>query len=460
MPTPEETIKNWAAPLTQIGKTAVNTQGSPSVSLSNVINKVKWPFIGIFVVAALAIIIIWVHRKLSDTSGESTINTERGVRETSIQRIFNGWQGQNSWKKLINTFGPRQNYLVNLQPLTAMVGGYIGPVKEGFFSPEVYIQTALRAGVRSFVLPISTYTDDNKNEPLWPKSGSPAIVFRDETGAISSKNGTSIKDILRAIQSYGSVNNPQNTEPILLYLVEEKEYIPNKNIEEKLYVKFMTDVAKELDTIQPNRRLTMAGSFGSAVNAQNQSTLLTKLPLNVLENKILIFTDFDIGIYGKENYRTQTPKLSEFINFKLQSANAAGGGQSAGTVVSTATTDQTAKTLRLGDVIGSNFNWADAARSTWHITLQESPHMIPSIENVREALQKGIQAIPLPLFYFTEKEELAKIQALWKMWGGHAFRVKGNNQRFTGPADVVPAKPSDALNARVTPTSEPGQVQL
>ncbi|NBO09672.1 MAG: hypothetical protein EBV30_10120 [Actinobacteria bacterium] len=84
---------------------------------------------------------------------------------------------------------PNQRYLVNLCPLTASVGGYLGPLQDGVFEPSIYIERALNAGIRSFVLPISVYYDDNKMQPNWPLSGTPTIVYRDAQGTILSLNG-------------------------------------------------------------------------------------------------------------------------------------------------------------------------------------------------------------------------------------------------------------------------------
>ena len=90
-------------------------------------------------------------------------------------------EGSNSWNGIISKLAPGERYLVNLCPLTASLGGWIGgDVNKGVFYSDFYLQKALRAGIRSFVLPICTYTDDKKIPPNWPMSGDPAVVARDK----------------------------------------------------------------------------------------------------------------------------------------------------------------------------------------------------------------------------------------------------------------------------------------
>lgn len=450
-----------AKPIQNAGEKTASDFAKASLTIKEFINN-NWNLFLILSIVLLIVLIIipFILKYIRKNSG-SSISQERNLQVAKVTMRYEKWiSGKfqpKSWDNTVKQLSERQKYLINMQPLTANIGGYFGPT-EGYFSPESYVQLALRLGIRSFILPISTYIDDNKNpDNGWPASKNPAIVFRNSSGTILSRNGASVKEIVKALTTYNSVSGVQAKEPILLFILQDTRYIPNKSESEGEYVELMSKIAEELKEIPDTRRLTMVGSFGSAVAGMNERNILTQVPLERLENKILIFTDFDIGIYGKEKYKSKRPSLAEFTNFQLVPSI---GGEGAGTAVSSSSTGRATKMLKLQDVIGSNAGWADKTRVDWHVTSGDDPSIIPSSESVSEGLSKGLQSIPLPLIYMAEKEEMEKLKKLWDMWGGSAFRVKGNDQRFTAPAPIVPAKPSDNLNARVDPNLQPGQVKI
>ena len=182
------------------------------------------------------------------------------------------------YNSLLTSIPPSEQYLVNLCPLTASIGGYIGPLTDGVFDPEYYVQQALRAGIRSFILPVSMYQDDNKKPPNWPYSGKPAIVCRNSAGKILSLNGMSIRKFCDVLMIYKSQMDAQASEPILIYLDATAGYIPDAVSEEKKYVQFTSEIAKELKPLDPFRLLTIS-SYGSAVGGENQTNILTQIPL-------------------------------------------------------------------------------------------------------------------------------------------------------------------------------------
>jgi hypothetical protein len=354
--------------------------------------------------------------------------------------------GDKSLNELMKDLATGERYLVNLCPLTASLGGYIGTGETGVFYSEFYLQNALRAGSRSFVLPISVYTDDNKRPPNWPMSRNPAVVARDGQGKIISLNGLSVKQFCTDLMRYNSQNPTQSSEPILLFIVEDRGYVPDKVREEKRYAGLLSLLASELDVIPASSRLTTIGGYGSAVGSQNEANILTQVPLSELAGKILIFTDFDTSIGLKPGYAPLGATLSTYTNFTLKPVIAENASLSAGSG---------ARSIGIKDISGSKVNWKDQARTVIHATTHDNNLSVPESTEVEGALNMGIQVIPIP-FYTTER--IANVKAIWDLWKGYAWRLKQPEARYLKPDPVVPAKPSAKMNARVDANLQPGQM--
>jgi hypothetical protein len=361
-----------------------------------------------------------------------------------------GLEGRKSlYSDLINGLEPGERFLVNLCPLTASLGGYIGTENPGVFNSDFYIQNALRAGVRSFVLPISVYIDDNKFPPKWPLSGMPAIVCRNIEGKILSANGLSVKEFCNHVMTFMNENPEQANEPILIY-IHATDYLPNKVGQERKYVTLMSNIAKELDVIPEERRLLTVGGYGSAIRSENEAAILTQIPLVDLKSKILIFTNFESKLALKKAYETITPKLMDYVNFTVKPVIA----QNIGLSVSAGSA---CRSLRLTDTHGSKVNWSDQARTVWHMTTQDDPLFMAKEDDISLATRAGIQMVPIPIFMTKDIDTVKKV---WATWKGYAWRLKENDARYLKPVQVVPQAPNAKMNARVSPNAQPGMVAV
>lgn len=371
----------------------------------------------------------------------------QGQREAVIKG-YTELVGDKSLSDLMKNLAEGEKYLVNLCPLTASLGGYIGAGDTGVFYSSFYLQNALRAGIRSFVLPISVYYDDNKRPPSWPMSGNPAVVARDGQGKIISLNGISVKDFCTDLMRYNSLNPTQSSEPILLFILEDKGYVPDKVSDEKKYAELLSKLARDLDVIPTNTRLTTIGGYGSAVGSQNEANILTQVPLSQLQGKVLIFTDFDTTIGLKPTYSGLGPTLSTYTNFTLKPVISKNADLSVGTG---------ARSIGIKDISGSKVNWTDQARTVIHASTHDHNLTIPEHTEVEGALNSGIQVIPIP-FYTNDRNEPLKV--IWDLWKGYAWRLKQPAARYLKPDPVVPAKPSAKMNARVDANLQPGQMNV
>ena len=417
------------------------------------VNNIFWGFVYILVLAIVGYCIYEVIKICSKDLPPSLDNVAlvQALRKEAINGNVEGFtsdlDGSNSWNDLIRQLAPGERYLVNLCPLTASLGGYVGgDANSGVFYSEFYVQKALRAGIRSFVLPICVYMDDNKRPPNWPSSGHPAIVARDKAGVIISLNGLSVKQFCQDLIRYSGMNASQGSEPIMLHIIEDKGFLPDSNKKEKTYAKILSKLAEDLSVIPQNMRLTNLGGYGPATGSQNEATILTQTPLSDLQNKIIIFTDFKTKIGLKDAYSYMKPTLDDFTNFTIRPVVAQNAGIGVGSG---------SRSLKLADISGSSIEWTDQARTVYHMTLDYNLTLPDAaVGLVDNAIRTGIQVVPVP--FYTG----APVKAIWDLWKGYAWRTKEPAARFLKPDPVVPATPSAKMNARVDQNLQPGQMTV
>jgi hypothetical protein len=412
-----------------------------------VLKMLGWILLGVLVLIAVGFALYYgirESRKEPPMSAENVALTQGKRMEALKKEELDG--SKSLYKDLIKQLAPNEQYLVNLCPLTANLGGYIGGLEKdgpGVFYSDFYIQNALRAGIRSFVLPVSVYVDDNKTPPNWPYSGDPAVVARDQSGKIISLNATSVKQICSDIIRFNSLNPTQSDEPILIFILEDKGHLPDSVKEENKYAKILSSLGNELNVIPESMRLTNLGSYGSGVGSENESTILTQIPLTQLKSKIIIFTDFQTKIGLKPVYSNNNPTLHNFVNFTIKPIIAQNAGLNVG---------NGARSLNLVDISGSSVDWKDQTRTVYHMASAAYNLTIPEANTVDGAVKAGVQVTPIP--FFTETVE--SVKPIWEQWKGYAWRVK--EDRYVKPDEVVPAKPSAKMNARVSVDKQPGQM--
>lgn len=356
-----------------------------------------------------------------------------------------------------------ERYLVNLAPLTASLGGYLGPVSEGVFDAPKFFTAAFKAGFRSFIVPISVHMDISKDTTSWPQAGYPGIMMRSQSGDIISLNGLTVKKFMESLLVANSENPVLEQEPILVTFLETPGYIPDKVKEEDKYARLLTDIGRELKSVGSlqARRLVTLGQYGSAVGAQREAEILLQTPLSQLQNKILFFTDFDISVMQKPAYKGKAEyqdNLYDFVNFQVKVPTSDEATVRPGAAINT-------KSISIGDISGSKVPWVDQARTVWHTTLRDPLETVSKKSLVELVLTKGIQGVPLPFLAYdavspTPDSPATDVRACMTLWGGAAWRLKPAAARYTKPAPVQPATPSARLNARVAPNLQPGQTSI
>lgn len=183
--------------------------------------------------------------------------------------------------------------LVNIQPVSIKQTGYAGPTeKGGSFETDVTIINAIREGVRFFVLQID-YLEKAPGGSGFEPINVPTLLYRDDSGALISKNGASITDIAKQMSTYAFNNDfPSNTQPLILYLHFVRT--PNLIAKPDKYMKFLMDVATALAPIQP---LILDKHDSTDFTRQKNERVLLHSPLKNFERKILLWTNADTSVF-------------------------------------------------------------------------------------------------------------------------------------------------------------------
>jgi len=313
---------------------------------------------------------------------------------------------------------PNQSFLVNICPLTGYLGGYLGArphTSLGIMNADFYFQTAFQAGIRSFVLPISTYINASRTPPDWPYSGEPALVARDVSDTVISENGLTLDSVIASLLQHKSVSG-YGSDPIFLMLEDRISDIDRKKID---YVSFMKKIATALSPLD-SYRLTSVGSYGSVVGGQKQNELLTQIPLSAFNGKIIIFTDFDVTLDPQL-------KLASYANF----------------IYTNETGD--VRTVGMEEIPGTTKDYVTAARINWYFANSKTPLVAPTATAVQLALDSGLQCVPVPFI----SASMDSVSDIWALWKGASYRLKAEAARYTQPSPVVPAQVSTSLNASI-----------
>lgn len=357
----------------------------------------------------------------NSVEGFST-STDAAAMQTLIQKELTAVRQKTPTFFTQTSSAPRlpknQSFLVNICPLTGYLGGYLGArpnTSIGLMNADYYFKTAFQAGIRSFVLPISTYINASRTPPDWPYSGEPALVARDVSDTVITENGLTMDSVIASILQHKSVSG-YGSDPIFLILQDTISDVDRKRID---YVSFMKKIAAALAPID-SYRLTSVGSYGSVVGGQKQNELLTQIPLSTFNGKIIIFTNFDVK---------QDPSLTlaSYANFIYSDG-----------------TDNV-RTVGMEELPGTTTDYVTNARINWYFAESKTPLVAPTATAVQLALDSGLQCVPVP-FISASMESMSDIWALWK---GASYTLKAEKARYTQPSPVVPAQVSTSLNASI-----------
>lgn len=196
----------------------------------------------------------------------------------------------------------QRNILKNLQPLTVKQVAYLNNV----FDTNSGISQQLALGCRSFFFNIDYVTAD-MNRENYPRPYEPALLYRDNSGNLTSRNYGSLENAFQHLAEYGFNDQmPNHNDPILVFLHFVRT--PDKLNETDRYVAFLKKVSLSLNVLNNH--------FAKEYYRSSKESDIFTLDIHTFDTKILIGTNIDTT-YSKQLNAEGSLTLMEDLDYKI-----------------------------------------------------------------------------------------------------------------------------------------------
>jgi len=330
--------------------------------------------------------------------------------------------------------------LINLQPLTVKQAGFIGPLDAGVFQEATAVTNTLKAGVRTFFFQIDYHEDANKDPKLFPGVKEPCLLYRDDSGVLTSTNAGSILKMSQAIADIGFSNSvPSQNDPIVIVLYGAR--VPADPVTDpKGYLAYCTKIASQLKPLTPfHLGMTANGDY----HRQALAGQLFTTPFKNFEKKVIIVSNFDTSLYRNVKKMGIAPyapadDLDYWTNaqiFKDDMGLSVGASSLGVTSVSPPNTPVRAKIYTVDSmraVIGAGdaaiSAWATKNKNVFTVVLPNSMTN-PSYEEIDAMIKKmGVNVLPFDFFSFDLSDTKRRLQ----IWNSATWNLR--------PAALRPTK--------------------
>jgi hypothetical protein len=336
---------------------------------------------------------------------------------------------------------------VNFYSLGCRYTGYIGPMNEGYWDPDLAVQNAVNAGCRTFVLEID-YMDECKGETV---QYFPRIVVRDVQGKMrikynsnrpicNSPQHSNIRDVCEKINFYAFADSCQNsTDPVVIVLYFLRQ--PPGSYKSKTVLDYYSNVAKALSPFQ-NRLLNNELDGGTYYRQKQEGRLLIN---NIKEynNKVLIFSNANLTGFRETQIYNPSEDLDFLTNLRLLYTQTKLGitendGAAPFGILETAEDYLIVPPDRTDEV-------AEATKLRWTICFSQDPSK-PVTKDVYNKITStfGVHCVPIMMFD-TAASDFMFTDDKFKTY---SFIPKPEPLRYIKPPVVTPAEPNPSTDAK------------
>jgi hypothetical protein len=337
-----------------------------------------------------------------------------------------------------------QQCLVNFYALGTRFTGYLGPIVNGIFNPDVAVQLAVNAGCRVFVLDID-YMDDCTGEIA---KYFPRIVVRDIHGRFLINKATSepmcntpehstIRDVCEKINFYAFSSSAQNaTDPVIVVLNFLRQ--PPGSYKSKTVLDYYSHVAKALAPFR-DRLITNELEGGTFYRQKQQGRLLIN-KITDYSGKVLLFSNANTNGFREVNYKP-AEDLDFLTNLRLYYTQTKVG----------VTENDTGAIYGILQTAGDYLEipsdradeTADNTKLRWTICLSADPSKSVTQKDYDKITKTyGVHCVPGVLF-----DPEVKFLFTDKYFKTYSFLPKPENLRYIKPPIVVPGEPNPSMNA-------------
>ena len=336
---------------------------------------------------------------------------------------------------------------VNFYSLGCRYTGYIGPMNEGYWDPDLAVQTSVNAGCRTFVLEID-YMDECKGETV---QYFPRIVVRDVQGKMrikynsnrpicNSPQHSNIRDVCEKINFYAFADSCQNsTDPVVIVLYFLRQ--PPGSYKSKTVLDYYSNVAKALSPFQ-NRLLNNELDGGTYYRQKQEGRLLIN---NIKEynNKVLIFSNANLTGFRETQIYGPTEDLDFLTNLRLLYTQTKLGitendGAAPFGILETAEDYLVIPPDRTDEVV-------EATKLRWTICFSQDPSK-PVTKDVYNKITStfGVHCVPIMVFDTAASDFMFKDDK----FKTYSFIPKPEPLRYIKPPVVTPAEPNPSTDAK------------
>ncbi len=413
-------------------------------------------WIGWVILSILLFIIVYLYQypnKESFSNLSQEYKNEKEYKE-QVKKITDKFQPTAGNKRPVMDLLPSlkdmpesQQMLINFYSLGCRYPGYIGPIHEGYFDPDIGIQMAINAGCRTFILDID-YLDDCKGNEKYAYF--PHLVVRDLEGRLRIKPSSNeplcnspkyfnLKTICDKISYYAFADScQQKDDPIIIVLYFLRQ--PPGSYKSKTVLDYFSNVAKALSPFR-NRLLTNEIFGGKYYRHQQEGKLLIN-KITDYNGKVLIFNNANTT--GFTEIQTYSPEedLDYLTNLKLYYSQTRMGITENGTgsmfgILQTAEDYMTIPNDRKDQVLMDT-------KLRWTVCLSSDPSkQVPKDVYQKITSTYGVNCVPTILF--DNENEFMFTDGTFKKYG---FMPKPVPIRYIKPPVITPGEPNPNTDSR------------
>ena len=341
---------------------------------------------------------------------------------------------------IISTVPEKQQCLVNFYALGCRFTGYMGPMLNGYFDPDIAIQYAVKAGCRVFVLEIDYMIDcDNKYFPrivVRDVQGKFMINYNSSLPTCNTLKESTIRDVCEKINFYAFSACQNSDDPVIIVLYFLRQ--PPGSYKSSVVLDYYSNVAKCLEPFK-DRLLTNEIEGGTYYRQKQEGQLLIN-KISDYNKKVLIFSNANTSGFREASY-SPSEDLDFLVNLRLSYTQTKLGvaDNTSGTSFGILETVQ--------DYVNIPDDRADTTVETtklkWTICFSNDPSVPVSKDNYTLVTRKfGIHCIPIVLF--DKDNDFMFTDQSFKI---NSFIPKPEPLRYIPPAIVIPGEPNPSMNA-------------
>ena len=346
-----------------------------------------------------------------------------------------------------NVMPEAEECFVNFYALGCRYTGYIGPMDEGYFDPDLAVQLAVNAGCRTFILEID-YLDECKGEAV---KYFPRLVVRDAQNKLrikynsnrpicNSPTHSNIRDVCEKINYYAFAPGAQNaSDPVVIVLYFLRQ--PPGSYKSKTVLDYYSNVAKALSPFQ--NRLLKNELDGGTYYRQSQEGRLLINNIKDYSGKVLIFSNANTIGFRESQLYSPNEDLDFLTNLRLMYSQTKLGVTESGSaapfgILQTVEDYMTVPPDRTEEV-------TDATKLRWTVALSQDPSKSVNEQTYNKTTSTfGIHCVPVQLFD-TKNNEYMFTDKTFKTY---SFIPKPEPLRYIKPPVVIPAEPNPSTDAK------------